>query len=61
LFLVRLRFVPASRCALGREIDHGAMANAEVNQALMNGGVAMKALLRLPLCLASSTQCETDE
>jgi hypothetical protein len=62
LFLVRLRFVPASRFALGRNDVHGqARAQQSINQDLISGSIATLEGFRLLLCLASSTQCKTDE
>jgi hypothetical protein len=62
LYLVRLRFVPASRFALGREGIHEGMADAGVDQSLMTGGAATQvgfASLLVTPCVG--TQCQTDE
>jgi hypothetical protein len=63
LILVRLRLVPASRCALGRRVVQGKRVRRS-QLALVNGGITTQegfASLRLALCLASGTQCKTDE
>jgi hypothetical protein len=42
LFLVRLRFVPASGCALGRRVVQGQAHAQIVNRALMSDGIALQ-------------------